>query len=59
MSGPRSLLLAALAALAASPSPGQERMIPESIPDAKRKALYRDLQAKHEKLSQAMRPTFG
>ena len=27
-------------------------------PDAKRKALYRDLQAKHEAMSQAMRPLF-
>ncbi|MEJ1971087.1 MAG: xylulokinase [Lacunisphaera sp.] len=29
------------------------------LPDAKRKALYRTLQDKHEALSQAMRPTFG
>jgi xylulokinase len=28
-------------------------------PDAKRKALYRHLQQKHEKLSQTMQPTFG
>ena len=28
-------------------------------PDAKRKALYRQLQAKHEALSKAMRPQFG
>ena len=28
-------------------------------PDAKRKALYRGLQQKHETLSRAMRPTFG
>ena len=28
-------------------------------PDTRRKALYRELQQKHEKFSQTMRPTFG
>jgi xylulokinase len=28
-------------------------------PDAKRKGLYRELQQKHESLSQSMRPLFG
>ena len=32
---------------------------PTSIGHVYRKALYRELQQKHEKLSQTMRPTFG
>ncbi|MND08396.1 hypothetical protein D3C83_309730 [compost metagenome] len=29
------------------------------VPDANRKTLYRELQQKHESLSQLVRPTFG